>query len=62
MNIQRRIRITEFCRLIGRSRSTFDRWRIRGKIPRPDGNDPYPFWLENNVKNFIEQSQQEKHA
>lgn len=52
--IQRRVRTTEFCKLIGRTRSTFDRWRKDGKIPKPDGRDPYPYWLENNVKNFVE--------
>ncbi|MDO4441365.1 MAG: transcriptional regulator [Moraxella sp.] len=54
MNIQKRIRIKEFCQLLGRKRSTFDRWRKNGKIPKQDGNDPYPYWLEYNVKKFIE--------
>ena len=54
--IQRRIRITEFCELLNRKRSTFDRWRKSGKIPEPDGHDPYPYWLENNVKQFVENS------
>lgn len=56
MNIQKRIRIKEFCELIGRTRATFDRWRKSGKIPKPDGHDPYPYWLETNVKNYIEQN------
>lgn len=56
MTIQRRIRVMEFCQLIGRTRSTFDRWRKNGKIPKPDGYDPYPYWLETNVKNYIEQN------
>lgn len=55
--IQRRVRIKEFCELIGRKRSTFDRWRKSGKIPEADGYDPYPFWLENKVAQFVEQSQ-----
>ncbi|WP_375714461.1 helix-turn-helix transcriptional regulator [Moraxella marmotae] len=54
--IQRRIRIIEFCHLLGKHRSTFDRWRKAGKIPKADGHDPYPYWLENNVKQFIEQN------
>ncbi|MGP1571850.1 MAG: helix-turn-helix transcriptional regulator [Moraxella sp.] len=55
MTIQRRIRIKEFCKLIGRTRSTFDRWRNSGKIPKEDGRDPYPYWLEDNVAKFVEQ-------
>lgn len=54
MSLQRRIRITEFCELLSRTRSTFDRWRKSGKIPPADGYDPYPYWLEENVKKFIE--------
>lgn len=48
MIIQRRVRIGEFCTLLGKTRSTFDRWQKSGKI------DPYPYWLENNVKTFVE--------
>lgn len=55
-HIQRRIRIKEFSTLVGRSRSTFDRWRKDGKIPKEDGKDPNPYWLENNVQKFIENS------
>lgn len=55
--IQRRIRVKEFCALLGRTRSTFDRWRNSGRIPKEDGYDPRPYWLENNVKIFIENLQ-----
>lgn len=44
----------EFCTLLGKTRSTFDRWQKSGKIPKEDGHDPYPYWLENNVKTFVE--------
>ncbi|OBX51076.1 hypothetical protein [Moraxella nonliquefaciens] len=54
MIIQRRVRIGEFCTLLGKTRSTFDRWQKSGKIPKEDGHDPYPYWLENNVKTFVE--------
>lgn len=54
MSIQRRVRINEFCALLGKTRSTFDRWQKSGKIPKEDGHDPYPYWLENNVKTFVE--------
>lgn len=54
MIIQRRVRIGEFCTLLGKTRSTFDRWQKSGKIPKEDGHDPYPYWLENDVKTFVE--------
>lgn len=57
MTIEKRMRILEICKLLGRTRSTFDRWRNSGKIPKPDGFDPYPYWLESTVKQFVEQKE-----
>lgn len=50
---ERRVRIKEFYTRLGRTRSTFDRWRNAGKIPKPDGNDPLPYWLESTVVEYL---------
>ncbi|WP_131669216.1 helix-turn-helix transcriptional regulator [Psychrobacter pygoscelis] len=50
---ERRVRIKEFSKRLGRSRATFDRWVKSGKIPKPDGRDPYPYWLLSSVNKIV---------